>query len=315
MIRGIGGKLNPTTNVIAKHCNTCENCGLEGILMRNRLATLLVIATIALAASPANAGRGTQIDNRGGLVTACQLGSTSCTGIDVSNSGLFRTAYVYREGIVSFDRLLPAGVTSTDLSTFGGVSFFSAGFLDTADYKTALFKSTGSGGFTSGYLFSFYRQGDVVSTPGRFPGDPPSFNAPYLQVQLRAIGPLATDGSFNGIELGAGYGPNGAEPLANALIGFSVSGVTQTVRNAGGLLIGPDKGDSDIFTRTTFIPGTFGSPPSWSAPTNFTPLYGPVPGLPEPSVWMTLVLGIGAIGGAMRRATRRAVRLSSVLSA
>lgn len=304
--------------------------------MRKKFAVLWVLTAIGLAASPAIAGRGTQIDVASGTapLSTCSLGSTSCSGIDVSNSGLFSTAYVYREGIVSFDQLLPVGATSTNLASLGSVSYFTAGFSDNANYTANLFKRTGpvAMGFTStsAYGFNFYKTGDPLFKTNLATGqlDVNFPNVPYLQVLLSSVGFVLTpDKKFDGVQLAAGYGFNGAEPLADALIGFSILGVTQTVRNADGLLIGADVSDSNIVTRTTLNPGSPGGvpivvdgvlkgftpfvPASFSAPTQFTPLFAQISAVPEPSTWMMLITGFGLVGGVFRRKKRRAEDLGS----
>ena len=269
--------------------------------MNQRLIATIAAVACGLLTTPAIAGRGTQVDVPSGG-SACSLGSTSCLGVDVRGSGLFSTAYIYKEGIVSFDALLPVGATSSDLSSLGGVSYFAAGFSDSANYVVNAFKRIGTDddfgyhGFEA-YTFNFYNQGDPL-----YDSDPETGEifysspfAPPLQVQLFALEPFLThDQLFDGVGLAAGYGFGGAKPLPGALVGFQVGGVKQLVPNTGGLLIGAGIADTDVFTQTRFDPGhppeplldddgnfqfdddgnlIFGPdvPPSWSTPTRFTP--------------------------------------------
>lgn len=300
--------------------------------MLGRFAKLCAISACALLAVPAMAGRGTQVDVPFGGA-ACSLGSTNCTGVDVWASGIFSTAYIYREGIISFDGLLPVGATSNDLSSLGTGNYLAVGFSNTANYGTSAFRRIGTDqdygyyGFEA-YTFNFYNQDEP-----RYASDPDTGEifysspfAPALQGQLFSLGRFLTaDQLFSGVGLAAGYRP-GAEPLPGAYVGFQLGGVQQMVMNSNGLLIGSAPGDTDVFTQTYFNAGhppeplyddngnlllddegnvLFGPdvPPGWSEATKFTPLYGDATissPVPEPAVWLTLLLGFGAVGGAMR---------------
>lgn len=276
--------------------------------MRHWFTTSFVIGVCALIGTPAVAGRGTQVDVGAGGA-ACYLGSTSCTGVEVWASGIFTTAYIYKEGIVSFDGLLPVGATSSDLSSLGSGNYLAVGFSDSANYGTSAFKRIGTDeaghiGFTA-YAFNFYNQGEP-----RYAFDPDTGEflysfAPALQGQLFSLSNSLDENLLfaGGVGLAAGYRP-GEKPLPDSFVGFQLNGVQQMVKNSNGLLIGSAPTDTDVFTQTYYNPGYSDVAPSWSAATRFTPLYGaaPIPaGVPEPSQWTILMLGFGVVGGLMRR--------------
>ena len=302
---------------------------VEGVKMRSGIVRLLAAGACALLTSPAMAGRGTQVDVPFGGA-ACSLGSSSCSGVEIWASGKYTTAYIYREGIISFDALLPVGASSSDLSSLGSGDYLAVGFSDAANYVTSAFRRVGTDadfgyhGFDA-YTFNFYNQGDPL-----FDSDPDTGEifysspfAPSLQGQIFSLSPFLTpDQLFDGLGLAAGYG-GGVKPLAGSYVGFQVGGTRQMVKNTGGLLIGSGAGDTDVFTQTYFNPGHEAEPlfddngnplldddgnqlfgpevaPHWSEAPRFTPLYGASPGVPEPAQWLLLILGFGVVGGTMR---------------
>lgn len=309
-------------------------------MLRRTFATrALVGAGLAMAyATPALAGRGTQIDILFGA-PACYLGAASCDGIDISASGLFQTAYIYREGIVSFDSLLPAGAGEGDIDSLGGGTWFTPGFASGANYQVSLYLQYG---WTPGFGFNFYTQdqlpfgrGDDENTPDEDETVFPDF--PVMQVFFGAsAGQYAVvDGNYEFEESVAimGYGA-GFRPAEGSLIGFNVPGGRQAVQVTSNLRVGDRPSDSDFLTvwgrYDAGDPGYYEydpetgdcirpdeysdctlfeyRDPSRAGPTAFTPLYDaiepPLGAVPEPATWTMMLVGFGGIGAAIRRRRR-----------
>lgn len=131
------------------------------------------------------------------------------------------------------------------------------------------------------------------------------------------------DGKWDGVEVFFGYDPS-AQLAEDALIGFNVWGTRQTVRNANGLKVGPNGGDTDFATtfgiynetiNTVYYTDDDGNEQSYdetvisrSAPTLFTALYDAVADpveVPEPATLGSMALGVGLLG-VMRRRRRSA---------
>lgn len=275
-------------------------------------AFAFVLSAFTLAGS-AIAGRTIQVDIAH-PVPICALGSSDCQGVDVSGVLPFSTAYVYAQGIVSFDSRLPEGANIGDVGSLGGGSWFTPGFSETANYQASLaisyvpdFDSPPT------YLLSFYEPGVPVYGDPDDPENPipPAF--PLFQIQL-----------FSSLdyyaETGVGFNYR-VDPTPGALIGFNHMGVTQAVSNSDGLLVGPDGADSDFVTYfNRLIPGEQtpvydddgnviyyqGGEDTYTKPSLFEPRYAeiepPLPSeTPEPAEWAMLILGFGCVGGALRR--------------
>ena len=83
----------------------------------------------------------------------------SCSPVDISASGVFSSAYIYQEGIVSIDALLPTGFNIADPSTYGGVIFFTPGYdpIGGATYfVSAYFASSAGSGEPPRWGFNFF---------------------------------------------------------------------------------------------------------------------------------------------------------------
>lgn len=245
------------------------------------------------AASAALAGRGTQInDPVTGSDTACTLQSSSCTAVNISASGVFSSAYIYEEGIVSIGALLPSGFDITNPSTYGGVIFFTPGYdpVGGATYFVSAYFNSGFGADPPSWGFNFFTS----------EADRDGFLNPDMQVQLGTSDPNQDPNApWVGVTAALGYNP-GFEPPADAYIGFSwgSAALTQLVQNNNGLLVGsePAPADTDFISTATVVEGTV------TAASRFTPLYATTPGdVPEPATWAMMLTGFGLIGLALRR--------------
>jgi hypothetical protein len=257
-------------------------------------ATLVFVLAWS-AASPALAGRGTQINVLvPGSESACSLdGSSICSAVDISASGVFSSAYIYQEGIVSIDALLPSTFNIADPSTYGGVIFFTPGYDATGGttyFVSAYFASSAGSGEPPLWGFNFF-----TSETDR---DDVLF--PDMQVQLGTSDPNQDPNApWVGVTAALAYNP-GFEPPADAYIGFSwgSGALTQLVQNNNGLLVGsePAPADTDFISTATVVEGTV------TAGSRFTPLYATTPGdVPEPATWAMMLTGFGLIGLALRR--------------
>lgn len=284
--------------------------------MLYKLPVAGVIACVAsLLATPALAGRGTQIDAPVGYGT-CFFGASSCGAVDLSGTGVvIQRAYIYQEGIVSLNSLLPITANASDPSTFGSGDWFTPGISAGTIYSVNAYRSIGFDIFPPSWGLNFFIAGS--SQLDSF-GSP---RAPDMQVQLASgtglhVVPAATSGPWDGISAALAYGP-GIDPPANAFIGFNWgSAGSQIVRNADGLLVGNLPTDTDfVSTRAINIPSRIiinpEGPPtiipaSFSAPTRFTALYANVAvgGVPEPGTWAMMLVGFGAVGARLRRRPR-----------
>jgi PEP-CTERM motif len=247
------------------------------------------------AASAALAGRGTQInDEVTGSRAACTVGSSSnCTAVNISASGVFDSAYIYEEGIVSIDALLPDTFNIADPSTYGGVIFFTPGYDATGGttyFVSAYFASSAGSGEPPFWGFNFFTS----------EADRDATLFPDMQVQLGTSDPNQDPNApWVGVMAALGYNP-GFEPPADSWIGFSwgSEGLTQLVQNNNGLLVGsePAPADTDFISTATVVEGTV------TAASRFTPLYATTPGdVPEPATWAMMLTGFGLIGLALRR--------------
>jgi len=270
------------------------------MLRRGVRATLLFVLAWG-AASAALAGRGTQINAPvTGSETACTLGSTSCSAVDISASGVFSSAYIYQEGIVSIDALLPTSFNIADPSTYGGVIFFTPGYDATGGttyFVSAYFASSVNSGEPPLWGFNFFTS-ETERDDALYPD---------MQVQLGAgdgtQDPNDLDSGWVGATAGLAYRPEFLppefDPPADAYIGFSWGSeeLTQVVQNSNGLLVGSQPTDTDFVSTAEVSDGTV------TAATRFTPLYATVPpgDVPEPGTWAMMLTGFGLIGLALRR--------------
>src|SRR4051794_4779791 len=112
--------------------------------MLRRLANAPLILAFTLgAASPAFAGRGTQINDplSPGF---CTLGSDTCDKyVNISSSGVFSRAYIYQEGIVSIDALLPTNWDPANPSTYGSGVWFTPGYSPGTTYQVNAYFALG----------------------------------------------------------------------------------------------------------------------------------------------------------------------------
>lgn len=259
---------------------------------RNWITRGLTALALAGSGTTAWAGHGTQIDEPVSAGT-CDLGATSCEGVNIGSSGLYRTAYLYREGIVSIDALLPATATSNDVASLGSGLWFAPGFSDGLLWDVSAYRRFGFDETPDAWGFNFWVAGTPQTDEDGFPWEPD------MQVFLGSgtgfFADRTTDsGGWDGAQAAFGYLRSGLV-ADGALIGFGWNGVVQTVRNADGLLVGPNPSDTD-FDSTADIAGPNGP----TAPTRFTPLYATAP-VPEPASWAMLIAGFAGVGAALRR--------------
>jgi hypothetical protein len=220
--------------------------------------------------------------------------------VDISASGVFSSAYIYQEGIVSIDALLPTGFNIADPSTYGGVIFFTPGYdpIGGATYfVSAYFASSAGSGEPPRWGFNFFtsetERDDVLF--------------PDMQVLLGAGSGTQDPEDLDSGWIGAtaeltyrpAFFPPDFDPPADAYIGFSWGSeqLTQLVQNSNGLLVGPQPTDTNFVSTADVSDGTV------TAATRFTPLYATVPpgSVPEPDTWVMLLTGFGLIGLALRR--------------
>ena len=262
-------------------------------------------------ASPAVAGRGTQIDV---LVSSgtCSFGATTCTPVDISGSGgPFQQAYIYQEGVVSINGMLPTTAVPGDPSTFGSGIWFTPGIIPGTTYTVDAYRSLAFDTTPVSWGLNFFAAGSPLFD--EFGSTLP----PDMQVLLSSgTGTYSANQTWDGISAVLAYSSTYVPP-ENALIGFSWGdGATQLVSNANGLLVGPQPSDTDfVSTAGIYQPGgvTFdaqGNPiitdPSLSSPTRFTPLYAGIAlgAVPEPGTWAMMLMGFGLIGLTLRRKPR-----------
>lgn len=262
-------------------------------------ASLLLAITLG-AASSAFAGRSTQINAPiPGSDSACFLGATTCNAVDISDSGVFSSAYIYQEGIVSIDGLLPTNFNIADPSTYDGAIFFTPGYSPGTTYQVNAYLDVGFApdGIPPSWGLNFFTLGSpVVDEFG-------SALAPQMQVQLSSgtgsfLDPDHPELGWDGVSAALAYLP-GFEPPPDAWIGFSWGSeqLTQLVQNSNGLLVGSQPTDTDFVSTADVSDGTV------TAATSFNPLYAAVPpgDVPEPATWAMMLTGFGLIGLALRR--------------
>lgn len=260
-------------------------------MSRRNLKASMLLALISMGASPAFAGRGTQIDAPV-QVNGCTFGSTTCDFVDLSSSGgPFSKAYIYQEGIVSIDALLPTSANASDPSTFGTGIWFTPGISPDVTYTVNAYFALGFDTTPDSWGLNFFAPGSptVDGNGGAL--------APDMQVFLSSGTGTFLDGTQNwdGVSAVLGYSPTYVPP-AGAWIGFSWGdGAVQLVQNTNGLLVGPAQTDTDFVSTA----GILQSGGSLSAPTQFIPLYAP--GVPEPGTWAMLLIGFAMIGLMLRR--------------
>jgi len=270
-------------------------------MSRHVLKSSMVLGLTLMGASPAFAGRGTQIDAP--IPTdACTFGSTTCGFVDLSSSGgPFSKAYIYEEGIVSIDARLPADADVSDPSTFGTGIWFTPGISPDITYTVNAYFALGFDTTPDSWGLNFFAPGSPTVDP-----DTNSALAPDMQVFLSSGTGTFLDGTQNwdGVSAVLGYSPTYVPP-ANAWIGFSWGGgAVQLVRNADGLLVGPNPTDTDFVSTA----GILQSDQTLSAPTQFVPLYAAA--VPEPATWAMMLLGFGMMGFALHRRARARVSLA-----
>lgn len=279
-------------------------------MSRRYVEASVLLGLFLTSASPAFAGRGTQIDV---LVPSgsCSFGATSCTPVDISSSGIYQQAYIYQEGVVSIDAMLPSTAVAGDPTTFGSGIWFTPGISPGTTYTVDAYRSIGFDTTPVSWGLNFFAPGSP--TVDQFG----STLAPDMQVLLSSgTGSYSSTGTWDGVSAVLAYSATYVPP-ANAWIGFSWgNGNTQLVRNTDGLLVGPLPADTDfVSTAGIYQPGgiTFDSQhnpiitePSLSAPTKFTPLYAAIVpgGVPEPASWAMMIIGFCAMGFAVRRKPR-----------
>ena len=250
------------------------------------------------------------------------IGASSCDYVNLSASGSpFERAYIYEEGIVSINELLPTTADTSDPSTFGTGIWFTPGISPGTIYTVNAYKDIGFDSIPVSWGLNFF-------APGSPPLDEFGFaRAPDMQVLLSSgtgtyVDPVNFAGGWDGMSAVLAYSPTYVPP-ANAWIGFSWGdGAPQLVRNADGLLVGPRPTDTE-FVSTAYInqPGGIivnpdGSftviEPSFSSPTKFTPLYASVApaGVPELGTWAMMIFGFGLSGLALRRQPLRKASLA-----
>ena len=193
-------------------------------MLRQCAKASLLLAFVLGAASPALAGRSSQInDPVPGSLTACTLGSSlNCSAVDISASGVFSSAYIYQEGIVSIDALLPDTFNIADPSTYGGVIFFTPGYdaVGGTTYFVSAYFNSGFGADPPSWGFNFF-----TSETER-----DGFLNPDMQVQLGAGNgtqdPNDLDSGWVGAMAGLAYRPElfppEFDPPADAYIGFKL---------------------------------------------------------------------------------------------
>jgi PEP-CTERM motif len=274
-------------------------------MLRQIVKASALLALTFGAATPSLAGRGTQVD---APITSgpCTLGSSTCANsVDLSLSGsTFVTAYIYEEGVVSINGLLPTTAVAGDPSTWGSGIWFTPGISPGTTYQVNAYVDVGFDDIPISWGLNFFTLGSP--TVDEFDSALP----PHMQVQLSSgtgtyLIPGDDTSGWDGVSVALAYLP-GFDPPADAWIGFSWgNGATQLVQNADGLLVGSLPTDTD-FVSTAGIaqPGGF-----FSSPTQFIPLYATVvPGnVPEPATWTMMLLGFLSIGMALRLRPRAGV--------
>jgi len=270
----------------------------------------ILLALILGGSSPALAGRGTQIDAPIPGSGPCTLGSTCNNYVDISASGIFTRAYIYEQGIVSIDALLPTNWDPSNPSTYGSGIWFTPGYSPGTIYQVNAYFDVGFGpdGTPPSWGFNFFTLGSPVVDP-----DTDSALAPHMQVLLSSgsgtfLDPADDQSGWDGVSAVLAYLP-GFDPPADAWIGFNWGGgATQLVRNADGLLVGPQQTDTD-FVSTSGIAQAGGGV---SPPTQFVPLHanGGTGAVPEPGTWAMMLLGFGFIGWTLRRQSLARVSLA-----
>lgn len=245
-----------------------------------------------LWSAPASAGRGIVIDEPPLLdVPICPLGSQVCDGFTLGVGARYATAYVYAQGVISFDQRLPM-----DASVAGGAAslasgtWFAPGLADISYQARALYSETANG---TGVLINFYEPGvEIIPTiDDDDPGGPQAGTVPVFQFQLFPTGP-----GYSSMTVAFGYGLG---PADGALIGYSAQGGTDSVINRNGLKVGADPDDTDFVIDL----GGYAPDGSLPVPGKFALQYDDA--VPEPGTWAMMMAGLGLTASALRRRSRK----------
>lgn len=255
--------------------------------MRNRLILAFTVFVMLLTASPA-AARYIVIDRPEFLpslssTTACTIGGGLCSGVSTNLiAPQLGQAYIYDRGIVSFGSPLPDTVNaSTDLTTLGmpviaplylpGPSGDAGPYTETAYGNVSPGSLTFNLGFTpSGndlFIVTWLDPAEDVD-PGAQPIIALIIDATASEVQFQMVHGMANNASNP---------PDTAFPdTTNRLLGFSING--QSLIEAT-----PDITADNVYSaRLTAVTS-----------------------VPEPATWLSMLLGFGVLGLAVRRTSKR----------
>jgi hypothetical protein len=241
---------------------------------RTVLAGLMVGACWSISAS----ARTVVIDNGDTDVPPCAIGGSPCAGLTMPFSadfgvGAFNKIYVYNNGLVSFGSEIAAGANLSSITSIGGNVF-------TAGYSPSM---------TLTQPFQLQLPSTASNEIGILK-DKPVFRVRYLTSFGAVTGMLMQVSIF---DVGGGeyalqfaHGNSGGTPdiAANAYLGYSfgasnfqVSGSTLRTQVQGGATA------FEYFFRTA------------------------TPSVPEPTSWVTMLVGFAIVGGGLRR--RRSITL------
>jgi hypothetical protein len=235
-----------------------------------RLAICSTTAAIFMLSSPAFARRDIIVDEYTYPLTVCSIGS-ACAGTTFSPRPFYskngpERAYVYRQGIISFEEL----PTNGNDFLGGDYNLITPGYSPDADYDVSGTISEG-GGMT----FNFLQAGKLMFQIGFF--------------EMYVNGSDENETRFTILH-------SGGDPLAGAKVGYNLLG--------GRKLLNTDNIDFAASTFEGIIwVGPYGE--VYEVPVSAFDTFNIVRGVPEPSTWAMLLMGFGLIGVATRAQGRR----------